>query len=220
MAKGGNFRDCQSCKKVATSSCHVHLIVDVELAWLRMGEATGDKRPSWTSFLTLDHPLAIFCPHHAEHKRKKEAEAAAAMVQQGQTIIIPSTQETSNDHEPAIKLAAVTEHGNPSVGSTPTANTTTSSASGCPVMATTPSAESSCGGYGPVSSSVSEGGGATPGSGSAAKSACPVSPESRSVWASLNPSNNMMVEERQMPSPGQETPLPTVCAELSRYRVP
>lgn len=202
----------QKLEKSCNLDSHVHSIIrpaprlarqvelESALVWLTMGE--GDKRPSWTSLLTLDHPLAIFCPHHAEHKRKKEAEAAAAMA------IIPATPDP-------MMSAAVTEHNNPSAGSNPTANATTSSASGCPVMATTPSAESSCGGGGAVSVNASEGGGAASGSGrDAAKSACPVSPESRSVWASLNPSNNMMVEERQMPSPGQETPLPTVGAQL------
>ena len=163
-----------------------------------MGDSSGE-RPSWTSLLTLDHPLAIFCPHHAEHKKKKEQEAAALL----------------RSDEASVTSAAVARAGGGDG----------SSSTGCPVMATSPvSSDSISGGAGAAGGSSGGSGGdgtgdrsstggevtAAQSGNAAATSNCPVSPEARSVWTSLNPSNNMMVQERQMPSPDQDSPLPTV----------
>jgi hypothetical protein len=185
-----------------------------------MGDSSGEERPSWTSFLTLDHPLAIFCPHHAEHKRKKEE--AAALLNSSRAPSLESDMATSGGETSTTSSTSVTQ-------AAPGPAT-----SGCPVMATAPGSggdgdggaglrgrsESGCGG--------GEGVGAAAGQSSAAgqdsastTSSCPVSPEARSVWTSLNPSNNMMVQERQMPSPNQDSPLPTVRAAFhcSRARL-
>eukprot|EP00035_Acanthoeca_spectabilis_P017517 m.367759 g.367759 ORF g.367759 m.367759 type:complete len:328 (+) comp16666_c0_seq1:141-1124(+) len=116
------------------------------------------KRPSWTFGVTLDHPLAIFCPHHADHVEKKKAVATAVSV-------------CDSVAQPAANLETPAQTSPPEEPSRPAARLP--STRGCPVMNDSGS-ESTVGSQPPI-----------------------------------NPSNNMLIQEKQLPTPGQTSPLPT-----------
>mmetsp|Transcript_31077 Transcript_31077/g.93333 ORF Transcript_31077/g.93333 Transcript_31077/m.93333 type:complete len:360 (+) Transcript_31077:134-1213(+) len=146
--------------------------------------SVDNPRPSWTSGLTLDHPLAIFCPHHDEHVKKKEAAAAASAATATGTAAATDGGDGSAAVAasppaalPATVGCPVMHHDIQSAPATPSDPSTMEPAAtlapGCPIMI-----------------------GADTAGDSAADSA-------------INPNNNMLLQEKQAPAPGQDTPLPT-----------
>eukprot|EP00037_Helgoeca_nana_P033978 m.420104 g.420104 ORF g.420104 m.420104 type:complete len:379 (+) comp32201_c0_seq1:141-1277(+) len=164
-----------------------------------MGEP---ERPSWTFGVTLDHPLAIFCPHHAEHVSKKEeasgssggaiGEGPGSGGGEGVTTGVPRASQLSPAMDPRSTAAGeATGAGAPAVAPAVSLPSTR----GCPVMSQDADPATA---MGSVGGEPNGDGGATLAPG------CPIK-----KGAAVNPSNNMLIQEKQLPSPGQATPLPT-----------
>eukprot|EP00041_Stephanoeca_diplocostata_P012592 m.210744 g.210744 ORF g.210744 m.210744 type:complete len:354 (-) comp19018_c0_seq5:120-1181(-) len=128
------------------------------------------ERPSWTASVTMDHPLAIFCPHYYEKKGKEKESERHSESQLGEEQSNSSLNSTASTT--TMETAAQ-------------ANTSVDmflKGGGCPVM---------------------KGKAAEPGVDSCDPKPCDGSAQY------VNKSNNMLIQEKQQPGPGQLAPLPT-----------
>eukprot|EP00038_Savillea_parva_P024737 m.44913 g.44913 ORF g.44913 m.44913 type:complete len:375 (-) comp6592_c0_seq1:260-1384(-) len=158
--------------------------------------ATQDtERPSWTFGVTLDHPLAIFCPHHAEHVKKKEQEAGGPAGEAvGSTAspasATPQTDMYANTPSDAPSTTVVASAVPPGSSQSPRVPETATD------LAATPAESNKV----PVLPSTR---------------GCPVmnnksiTDDADATASPVNPSNNMLLQEKQRPAPDQTSPLPT-----------